>query len=96
MGESLSVPWCPSCDRFLSPPTVTPDGACPRCGRPVDPGQARPPGAATDIDTEVPPQDRGEEMPPIPMHMKILGASVVIYLGYRFLQGIEWVVKQFS
>ena len=31
MGESLSVPWCPSCDRFLSPSTVTPYGACPQC-----------------------------------------------------------------
>jgi hypothetical protein len=95
VGESFSVPWCASCDRFLSPPTVTPDGACPECGRPVDPGGGRPPGAATDVDTEVPPQDHDEEMP-VPLHMKILGASVVIYLGYRFFQGVEWVVRRFS
>ncbi len=36
------VPWCLTCDRFLSPSTVRPDGACPTCGMPVDPGRARP------------------------------------------------------
>ena len=36
-----------------------------------------------------------EEIPPVPMHMKILGASVVIYLGYRFIQGVEWVIHRF-
>jgi len=33
-----SVPWCRSCDRFLSPSTVLTDGSCPTCARPVDIG----------------------------------------------------------
>ena len=37
------MPWCTSCDRFLSPSTVPADGACPSCGRPVDPGRAHVP-----------------------------------------------------
>jgi hypothetical protein len=37
-----------------------------------------------------------EEFPPVPLHMKILGASVVIYLGWRLIQGIDWVIRQFS
>ena len=92
MGESGPVPWCSTCDRFLSPPTVTADGACPQCGRPVDPGQAHPPGAATDTE---PPPAGDEDLPPVPLHMKILAVSVVVYLGYRLLQGIEWVIHRF-
>ena len=89
------MPWCPSCDRFLSPPTVTPEGNCPQCGRPVEPGRSRPPESG-----DAPPKGTDpaaeEDLGPVPLHMKILGASVVIYLGYRFLQGIEWVVHQFA
>jgi len=78
------VPWCSACDRFLSPPTVTPEGTCPTCGRPVEPGKAQPPSAGD------------EELPPVPRHLKFLGAAMVVYLGYRFLQGVEWLVHRFS
>ena len=86
------MPWCPSCDRFLSPPTVTPEGTCPKCGRPVEPGRARPTGAAVE---PVPPRPGEEELPPIPRHLKFLGAAMVVYLGYRFAQGVEWVIHRF-
>ena len=82
------MPWCPTCDRFLSPPTVTPEGTCPQCGRAVEAGRVRRPGGAA----EPPPE---EELPPVPRHLKILGAAMVVYLGYRFLQGVEWVVHRF-
>jgi hypothetical protein len=87
------VPWCPTCDRFLSPPSVTAEGCCPQCGKPVEAGHAHPPSTVTDTDSPPPGE---EEMPPVPLHMKILGASVVIYLGWRLIQGIDWVVRQFS
>ena len=78
------MPWCPSCERFLSPPTVAPDGTCPACGRPVEPGRAKPaPGGGGE-----------EELPPIPAHLKYLGIALVIYLGYRFWQGVEWVLHK--
>jgi hypothetical protein len=96
------VPWCPTCDRFLSPPTVNPDGTCPKCGRPVEPGRA---GAAEpgpdrrSRPSTGPDGDRApaaeEELPPVPRHLKFLGAAMVVYLGYRFLQGVEWVVHRF-
>jgi hypothetical protein len=35
------VPWCATCDRFLSPSTVRTDGACPTCGSTVEAGKAR-------------------------------------------------------
>jgi hypothetical protein len=83
------VPWCASCDRFLSPPTVTPEGTCPVCGRPVEPGQAHP----TDEQTQPPTVE--EDLGPVPFHLKFLGVALVIYLGYRFFQGVEWVIHQF-
>lgn len=94
------MPWCPACDRFLSPPTVTPEGACPKCGRQVEPGRSRPAGSAPPRPDGAPGPDgvptTEEELPPVPRHLKFLGAAMVVYLGYRFLQGVEWVVHRFS
>ncbi len=87
------MPWCPTCDRFLSPPTVTPEGHCPSCGHPVEPGRSHPPAAPT-TDTEDMPAAE-EEQPPVPLHLKILGAALVVYLGWRFIQGVEWVIHRF-
>ena len=81
-----SVPWCETCDRFLSPSTVLADGACPTCGRAVDPGSAR---AAT---SEA--EDADDELGPIPWHLKLLAGALAVYLGYRAWQGIEWVAHK--
>jgi hypothetical protein len=89
MGECV-VPWCATCQRFLSPPSVTPEGHCPACGRPVEPGRAHPPDHAPD---GTPAGE--EELGPIPLHLKVLGAALVVYLGYRFLQGLEWLIHRF-
>jgi hypothetical protein len=82
------VPWCPTCQRFLSPPTVAPDGTCPACHRPVESGR-------TDLAAGDRGQGEPEELPPIPFHLKVLGIALVIYLGYRFWQGIEWLIGRF-
>jgi hypothetical protein len=84
------VPWCASCDRFLSPSTVRADGTCAECGRPVDPGRAHaavPDEPVTNIYGE--PID--DEKVPLPWHLKLLAGALAVYLGYRFLQGVEWV-----
>lgn len=87
------MPWCSTCDRFLSPPTVTPEGRCPKCGRPVESGRSRPTARTS---TEADEHPAGEEdQPPVPLHLKILAVSVVIYLGWRFIQGVEWVIHRF-
>ena len=31
-----------------------------------------------------------EPAPAVPWHLKLLGAALAIYLGYRFLQLIDW------
>jgi hypothetical protein len=76
------VPWCDTCDRFLSPSTVHADGSCPSCGQLVEPGAAH--GAG-----EAPPDD--DDLGPIPWHLKLLAGALAVYLGWRAWQGIEWV-----
>jgi len=73
------VPWCPDCDRFLSPSTVKTDGTCPGCGRAVD---------VTSVTTD-------DEAVPFPWHLKLLAGAVALYLGFRAWQGVEWVLHQF-
>jgi hypothetical protein len=78
------VPWCDACDRFLSPSTVKVDGTCPSCGRVVDAGRAHAPATESDDDEE--------ELPAIPWHLWLLAAALAVYLGYRAMQGIEWLL----
>ena len=85
------MPWCDTCDRFLSPSTVRADGACPSCGRVVDPGRAKAADPAAAVGPP-PVADDEEELGPVPWHLKLLGAALVVYLGYRALQGIEWLL----
>jgi hypothetical protein len=54
----------------------------------VEPGRAKPAPASGE------PGGEEEELPPIPAHLKYLGIALVIYLGYRFWQGVEWVLHK--
>jgi hypothetical protein len=82
------VPWCNACDRFLSPSTVKVDGTCPSCGRVVDAGHAH--AASTPSDTDADAAD--DDLPPIPWHLWLLAGALAVYLGYRAMQGIEWLL----
>jgi hypothetical protein len=84
------VPWCDACDRFLSPSTVKVDGTCPSCGRIVDAGHAHAASTPSDADTATDRDD--EDLPPIPWHLWLLAGALAIYLGYRAMQGIEWLL----
>ncbi len=89
------MPWCAPCDRFLSPSTVRIDGTCPSCGRIVDPGRARHADQTTSAATPAPPARTTEddEAPePLPWHLKLLLVALAIYLAYRALQGVEWLI----
>ena len=70
-----AVAWCTHCNKFLTPPTVTPEGNCPRCGEPVERGLI--PGMTRSAD---------EPEPRVPWHLKLLGSALALYLGYRALQ----------
>jgi hypothetical protein len=80
------MPWCDDCDRFLSPSTVKVDGTCPSCGRVVEPGHAHA------VDAKPADAEEEEDLPPIPWHLWLLAGALAIYLGYRAMQGIEWLI----
>ena len=78
------MPWCDTCAKFWNPPSLR-EGACPTCGArlPV------PAAAASSGDSGA----SGEAVPQrAPWHFKVLLVGLVIYLGYRAWQGIDWVV----
>jgi hypothetical protein len=83
------MPWCDACDRFLSPSTVKVDGTCPSCGRVVDPGHAHTANTGSGADST---PDDDEDLPPIPWHLWLLAGALAVYLGYRAMQGIEWLL----
>ena len=60
------------------------DGACPGCGQIL----SRPPLAARTV-----PEPEPEAEPKAPWHFKLLLVALVVYLGWRGFQGIEWVVQ---
>ena len=64
--------WCRSCERYLTPATLTAEGACPSCGDEVDHPAERPAAAA----------DR------IPWHFWLLLGGATVYLVWRAVQGV--------
>jgi hypothetical protein len=78
--------WCPACARYLTPTSLPADGTCPFCHQIVDYTRNRKYAAAL---------EKGEEPPappvPVPWHLKLLLAAAAVYLGWRALQGIEWL-----
>ena len=102
------VPWCDTCDRFLSPSTVhsrrhlshvrshrrpgtgarAGPEACDRTATPATPAE---PGPCCNVYGEPIDVDDDEKLP-LPWHLKLLAGALAVYLGYRFLQGIEWVL----
>jgi hypothetical protein len=60
----------------LNPNTLRPDGTCPTCERQV-----------------VDPEELTDAPPPkTPWHFKLLVLITVIYVGFRIIQMISWVV----
>jgi hypothetical protein len=79
------LPWCDECAKFWNPSSMNRAGTCPACGRMI----ATPP-PATDVDGV--PADDVEGAPRTPWHFTLLLIALVIYLGYRAFQGIEWLI----
>ena len=80
------MPWCEDCSRFYTPSTLTATGDCPE-GHHVP----APSHAPTEIrQSSAEPRER--ESVKAPWHFWVLVASVVIYLGWRLIQGIGILV----
>lgn len=94
------MPWCNTCDRFLNPPSVNPDGSCPHCGQFVEPGHAH---EAAEYRGEVDAAEATaslaieEDAKGIPWHLKLILGALALYLGYRFFEVAAWTFgKVFS
>ena len=66
------------------------DGTCPSCGRVVDAGHAHLARTTSEADADA--DDDDEDLPPIPWHLWLLAGALAVYLGYRAMQGIEWLL----
>ena len=74
------MPWCDQCNRFLNPPSMTPEGACPTCGKVIAPPDDD--TRATSADVKV------------PWHFKLLLVALAIYLLFRLWQGVAWLAHR--
>jgi hypothetical protein len=91
------VPWCERCDRFLNPNTVQADGTCPGCGRSVEapPGSASARGSGSDTEAELASVGvETDEDVKAPWHFWVMIAAAAIYLGWRLLEGVWWLIQQ--
>jgi hypothetical protein len=93
------VPWCEHCAKFWNPSSMQADGSCPACGRVLPPGATRP---RTDVVAADRPEgtvddgsraEPGDDAPGAPWHFWLMVAAITLYLGWRLLQGIGWVVE---
>jgi len=78
------VPWCEPCNRFYTPSTLASDGRCP-AGHPVSEPPTGLPQAVGDDGAE-------PERMRVPWHFWLLVAALVVYLGWRLVQGISWLL----
>ncbi len=75
--------WCRSCERYLTPATLTAEGACPSCGNEVQhPTEYQ----ASDTGPSDSPADVAAER--IPWHFWLLLAGAAVYLVWRAVQGV--------
>ena len=82
------MPWCDPCARFYNPNTLLPDGSCPTCGRAL--ARARQPGG--------PGKGGGGgkvSRARAPWHFWLLIGLATIYLGWRAVQGVVWLIGLF-
>ncbi len=71
--------WCQSCERYLTPSTLTSEGTCPGCGQEVQ------------HPAEPSPSQRGSAEAAaerIPWHFWLLLGAAAVYLAWRAVQGV--------
>ena len=70
------MPFCEECAKFWSPNSMPPDGTCPTCSRQI-----------------ASPQEVVEASEyRAPWHFKVMIVLAAIYLGWRLVQMIQWIV----
>jgi len=83
------MPWCDECSKFWSPSSLPASGACPTCGRTMQ--------APARVATSDPPDEgavggAADEDYKAPWHFKVMVALAVVYLTWRFVQVVTWML----
>ena len=76
------MPWCDGCAKYWTPNSVATDGACPSCGVVL--------ATARQLRSEA----HADTAEKVPWHFKLMLIALAIYLGWRAVQGIAWVVHK--
>ena len=77
--------WCRSCERYLTPATLTSEGACPSCGSEVQHPEKLPMSQGGSARPDVPAEAALER---IPWHFWLLLGAAAVYLAWRAVQGV--------
>lgn len=86
------MPWCDPCGKYWAPNTVNKDGSCPTCGTTLaTQGSLR--NEARSLGLPLPGQVEGEA-PKAPWHFKLLMLGLAIYLLWRVVQGVMWLIAR--
>ncbi len=85
------MPWCEDCDRFYTPSTLSAEGNCPSGHHVADPDaavlvQSDDPGAT---------EPRSRKKVKAPWHFWVLIVALTIYLGWRLVQAITWLIGRY-
>ncbi len=84
------MPWCDTCAQYWAPNAMEKNGACPQCNtvlatRGALRMEARSLGIPAQGETE-------GEAPKAPWHFKVAVVCVAIYLGWRVVQLVQWLL----
>ncbi len=87
------MPWCDDCTKFWNPNSMTEDGTCPRCGRPLASNDDDPAGELTPAAWD-PTRGMGPDEidTTVPWHFWVMLAALALYLGWRVVQGVAWLL----
>ena len=80
------MPVCTECARWWSPRSAA-SGRCPDCGGSVS-GVPASAAGATDM-------AEAAESTKLPWHLKLLAVSFSLYMGWRMVQGVAWLLDRF-
>lgn len=81
------MPWCDPCERFYNPNTLSAEQLCPDGHEVVHDEPA--PGVPVRISRYEAAKEAG-----VPWHFWLLVGALILYLGWRAIEGVLWVVNR--
>ena len=88
------MPWCDDCAKFWNPSSMRADGSCPACHRVLATRGALRLEARMLGEDDPTTGKKSDGTPKVPWHFKLMVVALVIYLGWRLVQGIVWVADR--